>query len=471
MELRLRVNSLDTYLTFAEGKPGWLYALAGTLVALIAYVDWKVEEVSFGFLYVVPILIASPNLQGWQILIVAVTCGFLRELFSPIHATPGATIRTVIGAAGFGLAGFFVSELNRKRHLTDQHLRERELEMRLRVDAEQQLRVVIDTSPLAILTLDSQGEVLRANESAQRILGLDSNQLHGDHIRAYLPILNRFLAMPHSKVNLRTTVESRGQRANGDAFLAHVWLSTFATPSGRHLAAFIWDASENLRNREDTGLDSMMATSRILIGAMSHEIRNLASAAATAHRGLVSVPGIQQADSFQTLGTIIEGLEKIAASGLGLISDYSAAVTDLEMVLDETRVVIDASFRDVDCETHWKIAGGLPLVVADRHSLLQVFLNLARNCERAMQDTNEKVLSVNAFVDNDMVQIEFTDTGPGVAKPEELFQAFQPGAYATGLGLYISRAIVRSYGGDVRYEPKSIGSCFVVQLWPAEERG
>ena len=471
MASHVQVNPLDTYLTFAEGKPGWLYAVAAALASIIAYIDWKVEQVSVGFLYVVPILIASPTLRGWQILVVAATCGILRELFNPIHATPGAATRACIGAAGFGLAGFFVSELNRKRHLTDQHLREREVEMRLRVEAEQQLRVVIDTSPLAILTLDSQGEVLRANESAQRILGLDSNELNGEHIKACLPILNRFLAMPHSKVNLRTTVESRGQRAGGDVFLAHVWLSTFETPSGRHLAAFIWDASENLRNREDTGLDSMMATSRILIGAMSHEIRNLASAAATAHRRLVSVPGLQQVDSYQTLGTIIEGLEKIAASGLGLTADYSADVTDLEMVLDETRVVIDASFRDVDCDTCWKIAEGLPLVVADRHSLLQVFLNLARNCERAMQDTKEKMLTVDALVENDMVQIRFTDTGPGVAKPDELFHAFQQGAQSTGLGLYISRAIVRSYGGDLRYEPNSSGSCFVVQLWPADERG
>ena len=81
-------------------------------------------------------------------------------------------------------------------------------------------------------------------------------------------------------------VETRGQRADGEAFLAHVWLSTFMSGSGLCLAAFIWDSSENLRDREGTGLDSMMTTSRILIGAISHEIRNLAAAAAAAYREL-----------------------------------------------------------------------------------------------------------------------------------------------------------------------------------------
>jgi len=470
MESRPRVNLLDAYLAFSEAMPGSLYGIAAVLAGVIAYIDWKVEEVSLGFLYIVPILMASATLRVWQILAFSVACGVLRELFGPLHGTPGAVVRTVIGGAGFGLAGFFVSELNRKRHLAALHLEEREHQMRLRMEAEQQLRVVIDTSPLAILTLDSLGKILLANESAQHILGLDIRQLQGSYINSHLPILDRFLKMPGSSLNLRTTVESRAQRANGDAFLAHVWLSTFATPSGRHLAAFVWDASENLRDRERTGLDSMMATSRILIGAMSHEIRNLSSAAALAHRGLISIPGIPENHNSQVLGTIIESLQKIAASGLGLASNQSAAVADLGMVLDETRVVIDASFRDVGGKVDWEVANDLPLVVADHHSLLQVFLNLARNSQRAIQEADSKVLSVHASVESDMVQVRFRDTGPGIAKPDQLFQPFQPGAHATGLGLYISRAIVRSYGGDVRYEPNSGGSCFVVQLWPADER-
>jgi PAS domain S-box-containing protein len=448
-----------------------VYSSAGVLVAIIAYIDWKVVEVSLGFLYIVPILMASATLRSWQIAAIAIGCGTLREWFSPIHATPGAVARISIGAGGFALAGYFVSELNLKRQLVTQHLRERERQIQLRLDAEQQLQAVIETSPLAILTLDSEGRVLLVNESAQRLLRLDAQPLRGKEIQTHLPILKRFLNVQHSGANLRTTVESRGQRADGEAFLAHVWLSTFTTNSGLCLAAFIWDASENLRDREGTGLDSMMATSRILIGAVSHEIRNLAAAAASAHKELAAVSGISHQESFRTLGTIIEALEKIAKSGLSLASHGSKPVADLGMVLDETRVVIDASFRDVGGTINWKIADRLPLVHADHHSLLQVFLNLARNSHSAMKDTEERTLSVEAGVENEMVLVRFRDTGPGVANPESLFKAFQPGASSTGLGLYISRAVLRSYGGDLHYEPNPDGSCFVVQLWPADSAG
>jgi two-component system, LuxR family, sensor kinase FixL len=462
------MSRLEEFLLLSDENRPRVYAIAAVLSALIAWIDWKVESASLGFLYIVPILLASATLKGWHILGFAILCGILRELFNPLHPTAGAPVRMIIGAAGFTLAGFFVSELYRKRQMLALHLREREEEMRLRQEAQQQLRVLVDTSPLAILTLDSAGKVLLANDSAQQVLANDGQPLPGQSIGSYLPILERVLAAQRAAGNFRTTVETKGQRANGEVFLAHIWLSTYPTPNGLRLAAFIWDASENLRDREGTGLDSMITTSRIVIGAVSHEIRNLASAAVSAHAGLALFSGVKQTDSFQALGTIINALEKIAASGLKMAADYTPTVADLGMVLDETRVVIESSFRDSQLTIEWKVADGLPLVAIDQNSLLQVFLNLARNCQQAMAGTSEKMLTVETSIKNDLVMVTFSDTGPGISNPDNLFKPFQPGAHSTGLGLYISRAVVRAHGGDLRYERLDHGSCFSVQLWPAE---
>src|SRR5215469_11887420 len=466
------MNPLESYLSFSEPRRGSVYAIAAVLIAGIAYTDWKIEEVSFGFLYVLPILMASATLRGWQIVAVAIGCGVLREWFSPLHEIPGVAMRVCVGAAGFALAGYFVAHLNRQRQSVALHLRERERQVRLRADAERQLQVVIETSPLGILTLDSEGRVLLANSSAQHLLRLERQPLPGRQIHSYLPILKRFLSIRDSAPELRTVVESRGQRADGEAFLAHVWLSTFMSGSGLCLAAFIWDASENLRDREGTGLDSMMATSRVLIGAISHEIRNLAAVASAAYRELVRGLDREHRDRFHALGTVIEALENISTSGLKLAAHSSAGVADLGMVLDEARLLIDASFREAGGVAQWLIADSLPLVEADHHSLLQVFLNLARNSESAMKEAQDRVLRVEVSFDNDMVRIRFRDSGPGVANPEILFKPFQPGASATGLGLYISRAVLKSFGGDLYLEPDALGGCcFVVQLWAADDGG
>ena len=460
------MNPLESYLIFSEPRRGWVYAIAAVLIVSIAYSDWKIEEVSVGFLYVLPILMASATLRGWQIVAVSMACGLLREWFSPLHGTPGAGIRVCIGAAGFGLAGYFVSHLNRQRRAVMQHLCERERQMRLRINAERQLQVVIETSPLGILTLDSEGRVLLANSSAQHLLRLEQTALAGREVHCYLPILQRFLNSQVSRPDLRTAVESKGLRADGETFMAHIWLSTFINGSELCLAAFIWDASENLRDRESTGLDSMMATSRILIGAISHEIRNLAAAALAAYKEMARGLSRSQREGSHALGRVIEALENVAASGLSLASHSSRAVADLGMVLDEARVLIDASLRDEGGVTEWRIPNVLPLVEADHHSLLQVFLNLARNSEQAMRHMPEKILKVEATMDNDMVLVRFCDTGPGVPNPEALFKPLQPGAASTGLGLYISRAILKSHGGDLYHEPGPGGACFVVRLWP-----
>jgi two-component system, LuxR family, sensor kinase FixL len=73
-------------------------------------------------------------------------------------------------------------------------------------------------------------------------------------------------------------------------------------------------------------------------------------------------------------------------------------------------------------------------------------------------------LSISAAVTEQKATVRFIDSGPGVAAPERLFAPFQPGADGSGLGLYVSRAVVRSYGGDLRCEPRERGSCFAVDL-------
>jgi PAS domain S-box-containing protein len=477
------MTRLDNFLAYAESHRLTVTCAATAMIVAIALADWVVPNTSLGFLYLIPILLSAAGLNGYQILIMAVVCGWLREAADPLqgvlgnysafvlnpqHWVAGSYPRLSVAASGFAATGFFVSELNRRRRLLSAHLEEREEQMRLRREAELQVRTLIETSPLAILTLNHAGRVVLANESARQLLGFESEPLQGRDVTPYLPILSRMLHHQHSGNNIRTNVECRGVRRTGDVFLAHVWLSTYRTSEGPGLAAVVWDGSENLRDREGAGLDSMMATSRVLIGAMSHEIRNLASAAGAAYSALADREPVAHNQQYQALGSLIQGLEKIASTGLRMASNREAVVADLGTVLDETRIVIEPSLREAGIAAVWEVSGGLPLVQADHHALLQAFINLARNSVQALAPCDRKELRIAASLERDLVVVRFRDSGPGVAHPEELFQPFQPGAHSVGLGLYITRAILRSHGGGLRYEPAETGSCFAVELWPVE---
>jgi two-component system, LuxR family, sensor kinase FixL len=133
-------------------------------------------------------------------------------------------------------------------------------------------------------------------------------------------------------------------------------------------------------------------------------------------------------------------------------------------LLEEFRILIESAYHESEIDVQWNIQESLPLVWADRYGLIQVFLNLAKNSHRAMTSSGKKQLRISAQQERGAVVIRFVDTGSGIAAPENLFRPFLRGAESTGLGLYISRAIMRSFGGELRYEASSEGCCFAVLL-------
>jgi signal transduction histidine kinase len=307
-----------------------------------------------------------------------------------------------------------------------------------------------------------------ANQAAQQLLSPGNQPLKGEPIREYLPALQS-VAQSNRSQAFRTTMQCKGRRRNGEVFLAAIWFSTYKTLSGPRLAAIIVDLSEDLRDREDLSLNHLLKNTRILMGAMSHEIRNLCGAVSAVSRNLARVEALRQNQDFEALQTLIQGLEKIAALELQASPEDHAIAVDVDAVLDELRVLIEPSFRDAEMAVSWRVAEDLPLVWADSYGLLQVFLNLARNSQRAMQACDKKELTIWAGAEEASVVIRFEDTGVGVRSPQQLFRPFQQGADGAGLGLYVSRAILRSFRGELRYEARAAGCCFAVVLSPLAE--
>jgi signal transduction histidine kinase len=91
-------------------------------------------------------------------------------------------------------------------------------------------------------------------------------------------------------------------------------------------------------------------------------------------------------------------------------------------------------------------------------------LNLIKNSKRALETADFKQIDISASSSGGRVFIRVTDTGPGIASVEKLFQPFQQGAEATGLGLYLSRALMRSLRGDLRHDPAVSGCSFVIEF-------
>jgi two-component system sensor kinase FixL len=450
---------------FMWGKRGTSLLIAALMIGLIAVIDsHTTAEIPLGFLYLAPMLVVGASLTRWEIAAVASICAWLAEAYDAFRWGPNTGLpRDLLYFAAFFSMGLFMHEVTRSRKLSARHMRQLETEMTARRDAEEQLKVLVDSSPAAIVTTSSDGCVLLANDAADRLFGLEAGQLPGRPIREFLPSLINVPALDSSRQAFRTAMQCRGRKADGEVFQADVWFSTYRTSAGPRLAAMVLDTSEDLRIHEESSFHQMLASSRIMVAAVSHEIRNVCGAIALVHENLLRSKKLTENKDFETLGTLILALERIAAMDLRQSASQAARV-EVPSLLDELRIVIESSLRDQGITSRWEIEDDLPPVWADRQSLMQVFLNLAKNSERAMEDKERKELTVVARGEGLGVAIRFRDTGGGVAHPERLFHPFQTEAHSTGLGLYLSRAFMRSFKGDLHYEPETGGSTFVVHL-------
>lgn len=121
------------------------------------------------------------------------------------------------------------------------------------------------------------------------------------------------------------------------------------------------------------------------------------------------------------------------------------------------------------------VEAGLPAATADADRLQQVLVNLLSN---AVKYSDAPVRVVARRV-GDRVVIDVIDEGPGLGAddPDRLFEKFHRGANAagtegTGLGLYVSRALVEAQGGTLTASSvPGWGSRFQVELPMAAPTG
>jgi two-component system sensor kinase FixL len=448
---------------------------AGALIAAIALIDRRVN-LSFGLFYVFPIILLGTVLPRWQVALVASLCTWLTDLFNPFPFVAAVSIpQDVLVFAALAGTGIVAHELTRSRRREIDHLQAVEREMAGRRGAEEQLTFLINTSPAAILTMSADGEILLANAAAHRLFGVPGGQLSGRKIDRYIPALGRVRAGGEAAQTFQTDMQCRGEREHGEVFPANVFFSTYDTTWGPRLAAMVVDTSADLLEREESNLEQLLAGSRVLVAAVSHEVRNLCSAMAIIHENLARSGSLRGDKDFEALGTLVDALTRIAAVELKPSAERSRVTgIDLVEVLGDLRMVLDPYCEEAGISVHWQsnIPHTLPAVWADRRHLLQALLNLAKNSQRALEGCDVKNIVISVSVQADAVSIRVTDSGPGPAAVTSLFQPFQKGADATGIGLYLSRALLRSFRGDLRYDPSVPGCSFVIDLRvvAAEER-
>jgi PAS domain S-box-containing protein len=214
------------------------------------------------------------------------------------------------------------------------------------------------------------------------------------------------------------------------------------------------------------------------ISIASHELRTpiqpILNYANLANKGLVShqealVAITQQARRLQRLANDILDVSRIEGGGLPLDIQQFSINEVVKSCLDEKNL---STSEGVQIKLALATDGDALTVHADWQRLVQALTNILGNALKFTKIGSVEV-STQAVYDGRYVEICISDTGSGI--PHEilpvLFTKFATKSvdkgteHGTGIGLFISRAIVKSHGGSiVGYNNPKLGATFKIWL-------
>jgi len=214
--------------------------------------------------------------------------------------------------------------------------------------------------------------------------------------------------------------------------------------------------------RERAEEQGRFAAAGELIAGVAHEVNNpLMAISAIAQQRLED--NDLRADDRQDLtqilrqsrraGKLLSGLLRFARSG----NEPRAETANVARVLREAIDLVSYQFGVAEITLDARIGTDLPRVYGDPARLEQVFVNLLSNAIHAVrQVAPPRALVIDTGHDEAGVWLTVSDNGPGISATlrRKLFRPFvtTKGRQGTGLGLYISRQIVRDAGGDIEAE-------------------
>jgi signal transduction histidine kinase len=108
------------------------------------------------------------------------------------------------------------------------------------------------------------------------------------------------------------------------------------------------------------------------------------------------------------------------------------------------------------------------MIKMDKYQMGRVVENLVKNARQAIIDEARGIIKIKMETRPDDVIISVQDNGVGIdpAQKDRIFMPnFTTKSFGMGLGLYISRNIILSHGGEIDFstEPGS-GTIFTVRL-------
>lgn len=410
------------------------------------------------------------------------------------RATNAVAISGTAGALLFLLVSAYLSRRDlRARRRSEEALHQ----------SQQMFQRLFDNAPDAIIQVDQQARIVRANRQAEALFGWAREQLAGQPIDQLLPQryqsrhtahLAAYFAAPRTRP-MGVGLELFGRRRDDSEFPVDIMLSPLETDHGLEALAVIRDITERRAIEEqirrlnvdlqlqNARLESANSELEAFSYSVSHDLRaplrhidGFASLLAKHAAGSLDEKGERFltviSDAARRMGRLIDDLLMFSRMGR---AQLEATLVDQNQLIAE---VIREAELDRDSRIQWQVAP-LPAVRADAAMLRQVWFNLLDNAAKYSARADPPRIEVGWYADPESpgAPVFFVrDNGVGfdMKYASKLFGVFQrlhseAEFEGTGIGLANVRRIITRHGGRVWAE-STIGAgatfCFALPAVP-----
>ncbi|OEK02433.1 hypothetical protein BFP97_13270 [Roseivirga sp. 4D4] len=237
------------------------------------------------------------------------------------------------------------------------------------------------------------------------------------------------------------------------------------------------DISAELEERE-------MDAWQKLIRVLTHEIMNSVTPVVSLTTAIKMImqddEGKLRADQFEKddLEDVFKSIVAIEKRGQGLLGfvqayrDYTRppvpeiSSVNLFSLIHDTVQISKSELGSVKL----KLSPDIPedaFVQADEKLISQVLINLVKNAAEAMEGQSDAQIDINVQEEAEHINLEITDNGPGIPADiinEVFVPFFTTKKQGNGIGLSLSKQIMKAHKGDITVVSNSRGTTFSLKL-------